>query len=321
MIYDVVRLRLWRDFAGAFALGTLILGILPLWSARTTGDWRLSPHTLYSRDYIPYDKPGFGVDSTPPRRPLSPPNRTTYVGFFGEHVKHTPAALPRIAFDRLRVLARQEWSGPRMIFVPFVLIGLTAMTAEVAFALVCSVALFVGYLSYGHWVEWTLYYFEATPILSVLAALGIWRVMTAIRSLGSVAGNGSLPGAPPSARRRLLPIAAASTLFGAIALYQLREARAARIAGQAREVAFRDLLAKLPFRSAVVFVHYTPNLGRHVSVVANSPTLATDPIWIVNDLGPRNVELLQYSGDRVPLAFYEDDMRIEIDRSLLPPGR
>ena len=39
-------------------------------------------------------------------------------------------------------------------------------------------------------------------------------------------------------------------------------------------------------------------------------------MWIVNDLGPRNAELMAVAGKRVPIAFYEDDQRFEVDRSL-----
>src|SRR5262249_8914664 len=147
----------------------------------TTGDWRLSPIVLYQRDYLPYDHPGFGVDTTQPKLPLMPVNRYTYIGFFGEHKFHTLSNLPKIAFDRLRIIARDQWKGPRLVLVPFVLLGLLSLNAATAFALVCSVALFVGYLSYGHWVEWTIYYFEAMPPLSLLAALGVWRAVGWLR--------------------------------------------------------------------------------------------------------------------------------------------
>ena len=60
-------------------------------------------------------------------------------------------------------------------------------------------------------------------------------------------------------------------------------------------------------------------LGPHASVVANSPDIENERIWIVNDLGKRNPELMRVAGNRVPLAFYEDGQRIEVDRSLLAP--
>ena len=54
-----------------------MLAILPLWSARTTGDWRVSPVAVYMRDYMPFDRPHFGYDSTPPRR--TPPPDLAFV--------------------------------------------------------------------------------------------------------------------------------------------------------------------------------------------------------------------------------------------------
>jgi len=292
------------------ALGTAILGIIPIWSAKTTGDWRLTPRALYTRDYLPYDKPGFGVDKTPPARPLSPANRFTYEGFFKEHVRHTPANLPRIALDRLGVIAKEQWSGPRLILVPFVLLGLFVMNVQVAFALACSIALFAGYLSYGHWSQWTLYYFEAMPVLSMLTALGIWKTVVWLRSRTAVAGAAI---ASTPARPVLIAMLPLLVLTG----YELHDARFKRQRAAAWDTAFRELIDKLPMRAVVVFVHAAPRIGPHSAVVANSPDLADDPIWIVNDLGPRNAELMRVAGGRVPLAFYEDSGKIEIDRSLI----
>jgi hypothetical protein len=302
VIRDVVAHRLWRDIVLSMAVGTAIVGIVPLWSAKTTGNWRLTPHTLYSRDYLPYDHPGFGIDTTKPRRPLTAPNRFTYAGFYDEHMKHTPANLPGIAFARLKTIARQEWPGPHLILVPFVLLGLTAISAEVLFALVCSMALFVGYLSYGHWVEWTLYYFEALPILSALAGLGLWRVAGWLHDRDNAKW----------------PMYAACGIVALLAAYETREARIKRIRAAEWDTAFRSALAKIPFPAAVIFVHYAPRLGPHASVVANSPDIQNEPIWIVNDLGVRNPELMRVAGNRMPLAFYEDGQRFEVDRSLLP---
>jgi hypothetical protein len=298
VVRDVAREHLWRDLAFAVALGTAVLCVIPFWSARTTGDWRLTPEQLYAHDYLPYDKPGFTVDRTPPARPLTPENNYTYVGFFDEHVKHTPARLPAIALDQLSVVAHDEWGGPRLILVPFVLLGVTAMSAEVAFALTCVVALFVAYLGYAHWSHWTLYYFDGLPVLSVIAALGVWKALGYLRS------------------HRRAPLAAAC-LLALLSAHELRVWHRSHVVGSAARVALRHLLSELPVRTAVVFVHYAPRLGPHASIIANSPHLAEEPIWIVHDLGSRNAELMRFSGPRIPLAFYEDDQRLEIDRHLL----
>jgi hypothetical protein len=107
-------------------------------------------------------------------------------------------------------------------------------------------------------------------------------------------------------------------MVGLLAVYETSEARWKRQRAAAWDVAFRQTLAKIPFPAAVVFVHYAPRLGPHSSVVSNSPHIENEPIWIVNDLGARNPELMRVAGNRVPLAFYEDDQRLEVDRTLLP---
>src|SRR5256885_14543460 len=122
---------------------------------------------------MPFDKPGFGVDSTPPAMPLNPANAFTYDGFFKEHVRHTPANLPRIAFERLRVIARDAWKNERMVLGPFVIVGLFALNGAIVFGLACSLASFVVYLIYVHRAGWTLSYVDALPILAVLAGLGL----------------------------------------------------------------------------------------------------------------------------------------------------
>lgn len=312
VIRDVVRNHRWRDLGFAVALGSCFVAIIPLWSAMTTGDWRVTPQTLYTRDYIPYDKPGFGLDSTPPALALSPGNRYTYVGFRDEHVRHTPANLPSIALERLSVIAHDEWSGARLVLVPFLVLGLFAMNASVWFGLACSLALFAGYLSYGHWAHWTIYYLEGIPILSVIAAIGVWSVLERIRRRRDVRGSARVwVGAVP----RLL-----ATCVGALVIlsaYETTQWRRNHRRNASWDVVFQDLLHRVPVRSAVIFVHYAPRLGPHLDVVANSPHLAADSTWIVNDLGPRNAELLRHAGNRVPLAFYERDMHIEIDRQLV----
>lgn len=44
---DAARSGLWRDLGAALGVGIFVLAILPLWSWRTTGDWRVSPLEQY----------------------------------------------------------------------------------------------------------------------------------------------------------------------------------------------------------------------------------------------------------------------------------
>lgn len=309
VIRDVVRTKRWADFASAFVLGTLMLGIIPLWSAETTGNWRVTPQALWTRQYLPFDHPGFGVDSTPPLRPLLAVNRDTYLSFLKYHADHTPAHLPRIAAERLSAIARAEWSGPRIALVPFVVIGLIAMNGATVFALVSALVLFVAYLSYGHWAEWTLYYFEGLPVLSVLAALGLWRAYAWLRDRRASA----------AVLRGLAGVVTAGLVL--LAAYELEAWRFNRVRMASYDVAFHQLLDKLPMRAAVLFVQYAPRIGPHANVVQNSPHLMQDPIWVVNDLGTRDTALMRYAGPRVPLKFYEDGGKVELYRSLLRPAQ
>ena len=305
VVRDVARLRAWRDFAIAMALGIAILGVLPLWSARTTGDWRLTPQSLYTRDYLPYDKPGFGVDTTSPAMKLSPVNEFTYAGFYAEHAHHTIANLPHTVVDRLSAIGAQEWRGARLVLVPFALIGLFSMTPEIAFALICSIALFVGYLSYGHWAAWTIYYFEAFPVLSVLAALGVWRTVSLLARRTS------------SATLEARALGAIAVLFGFMGLTVAVAQRRDHIRAARPEQRVRDALSGGPAGGAVVFVHYVNGLHPHVNLVQNSPDLGHEPIWFVNDMGERDGELMQYAGARLPLVFDERNGQLSIDSTLI----
>src|SRR5262249_39096327 len=159
-----------------------------------------------------------------------------------------------------------EWHGARLVLVPFAVLGLFAMSASVWFALACSFALFAGYLTYGHWAHWTLYYLEGLPVLSVIAAFGIWNAVEHIRR--RLARESF-----ESGTRVLMMIAAALAL---LAGYEALVWRANHQRNATWDVAFHQLLDRVTVRSAVIFVHYAPRLGPHLNVVANSPHLLAD---------------------------------------------
>jgi hypothetical protein len=333
VLRDVMRFGLWRDFGLAVVTGVAVLGMIPLWSVETTGDWRLTPLTLYQRDYLPYDKPGFGLDATPPKRPLNAVNEFTYTEFDREHAVHTPRNLPAIVLDRLRVVAIAEWSGPRMILVPFVIVGLFAMNGAVVFGLICSVALFVAYLSYGHFSEWTLYYFEGLPVVSVITAMGmaatIARVFkgpvdasnnpsspSLLRAISSRASLGRT-GQTVGMTGHRLGMTVCVTVLAVLAVHEARTWREKHIENARWYTEFNQMVSRLPKNPTVIFVHYAPRLQPHPNLVTNSPHLADESLWIVNDLGDRDRDVMRVAGPRIPIAFYEDGRRFELDRNLL----
>jgi hypothetical protein len=81
-----------------------------------------------------------------------------------------------------------------------------------------------------------------------------------------------------------------------------RDGKQATMAGQR---AFRETIAKLPGRQAVVFVRYAPSHNPHRSVIANEPDLAGARVWLVYDRGPDNERLLRAAPNRVAYLFDE----------------
>jgi hypothetical protein len=301
-----IRERRANQLVPAFVIGGAVVSILLVWNAKTTGSLRTSPLALYRQQYLPFDKPGFGLDSTPPSMPLSSVNADVYAEFAREHAGYTASHLPVAAFQRLRALALAEWSGWRVALVPFVVVGLATATAELWFATACGAALFLAYLSYAHWPGWTLYYFEALPIPAFCAAAGVMWLARRLERWHTIARELALAG---------------FTLLIVITATSVTAWRNRHIADASYDHTFNAALAKLPFRGAVVFVRYNPAQHPHATVVRNSPTLQTDRLWVVNDDPPNNRTVLNAARGRVPLLFTEADGRIVIYDSLMPPPR
>ena len=301
-----MRTSAWRDVAGAMLVGGLVVAVLPLWCWRTTGHLSPSPLALYRAQYIPYDNVGFGLDTTPPRLALTPLSADVYAEFAPDFAKHTVGALPQIEGERLAAVARDEWAGARVVLVPLVLVGVLAGGAAVWFGVLCAASLFVAYSFYAHWPGWTLYYFEALPVAGALAAVGLSRVRERLASLhwwrGRVATTGAM---------------AVSAGLCAMLLVNLRTWRQKHIDDARYDTAFHQMIEKLPFRGAVVFVRYAENMHPHTNVVGNSATLGEDRNWVVVDDPTRNAAVLHAAAGRIPLLFEERGSSVRVYRELL----
>ena len=305
VLTHAARHRLWPQVLAALVAGTAIVAILPVWNVRTTGKWTESPAALYRRDYLPFDKPGFGLDTTPPALSLSPVNVDVYTEFAPEHQGYTLGRLPAAALARLRVLATAEWGGWRLALIPFVLIGLATASAELWFAIACAASLFAAYLSYGHSPRWTLYYFEALPVAAFCAANGAATCLRWIRQWK--------PAHTFARAADWAPVA----LVGLLTLGSVATWRRAHIKDAAYDTWFKSAVAAAPFRGVVVFVRYAPEQHPHSTVVTNSNTLATDRVWVAIDDPARNVAVLRAAGGRVPLLFEEKGTTLSVYRSLV----
>jgi hypothetical protein len=293
VLRDVGRLNRWMDLALAMLVGTAVVAILPLWSAKTTGSWRVTPIELYRRDYMAYDKVGFTVDTAAPRRGETPVLKALNEYFLAPHMQQTVARLPLTAYERFVSVTAAFFQNWRLPLLVFALAGFLAMNAALRFAMFSALSTFLAHLSYAHYPGWTIYYFETAAAISTLTAVGLWHMARVIlaedREMKVAAGLATI-----------LLVA-----FGAVNWVHWRAEHYAR-AGFDR--LFAREIQKLPARPAIVFIHYTPRSDQHISVVFNYPDLNAAPVWVVHDLGPRNAELRRLAPNRASFDFDEDQL-------------
>jgi len=309
-LYDIVRKRAWRDLPPAVAVTVAVLAILPVWSKATTGSWSQSPLGVYTKEYMPWDKMGFGLDSTPPVRALPPDLVRVADEFIVMHRAYTVRSLPGELTFRLLAVLRSTWINWRLGLLPFALLGLLVMPATIAFATGSALLLGLAYGVYAHAPEWTVYYLEAMPVLAMLTALGIWRAIEfTLRNAAS-------------SKDPLVPGHTALAALGLVALSFTRvpsEVRTARIVVSNTTIEqrkFREAVDKLPGEKTLVFVRYTPRFIGHFSLVQNEPDFNSATSWIAYDRGPENEALMRLApGRRVYLSDQLQRSFTEIPRT------
>jgi hypothetical protein len=301
----VVRLaaarRAWRDLILAAIPGAAILAIAPLWSHGTTGSWRTSPLQLYTKQYMPYDLPGFGPGAPRPAREL-PPELTKVNEMLERHKDlHTVAALPEIFGKRLRMIKEDLFGTGSDFFLVFVAIGLFHLTAAGALAVASSALLILLYLTYWHVHNWTIYYLELSPVLCFVTALGIWRFLSIVSALLA-----SRRSAAPASEGRVAPSWAA--LFGAAlflpAAFHVEAARGYKLGQLAGQARFRARVNGLT-GPAIVFVRHGPLHDGNRALVENGDDLSRLPVWVVHDRGEDNERLLRSAPGRTPYLYDE----------------
>lgn len=294
VIRDCFRLRLWRDFGLAFATGILVLSLLPLWSARTTGDWRVSPVALYTRDYLPFDRMGFTTDTTAPRRALSPVVQGLYDSFLAIRKAQTIETIPETVSLRVVNLLAGFFREARLPLLLLAVIGLFGMPVAAAFAVLSAALLFLAHLPYAHWAPWAVYYLETTPVVALLIALGARRIAT---------------WRTPSVTSPRLAMLLLATIVVGLGVRPIEHWRHDHRFRGIIDRSFARSLETLP-APAIVFVRYSEREPYHVNLVRNEPDLAGAPYWVVHDLGPRNQQLIDLAPERKVYYFLEERMRI-----------
>ncbi len=291
------RPHLVRQLAIGMACGTAVLGILPLWSVRTTGSGRLTPLAEYTQQYMPFDVPGYSVSDTPPERTV-PPEIERVRGFLREiKVEQATAPVWRTFAERAGFLLRDAFAGWRLPFVLAFAVGLAVGGPVAWFAFGSVLLLVAGYVTQAHTRDWTIYYLEAFPVVAFVAALGVRRIVESIR--------GQLPRLPaPDA----LPKLAYRVLAAAIMSLLLRDTYVAsqtlaRVG--ARTVVFREAVTRLERSPNIVFVRYAERRNMHLALVANEGDLARAHSWVVHDRGADNARLMALAPGRTAYLYDE----------------
>ncbi len=303
VLHDVIAGKHWRQLGLACAVGILVLGILPLWNARTTHDWRVTPLTLYTRMYMPYDVPGFGLDTTPPSHAVTPDlyelNRTySYM-----HLNHHVSALRSTFITRAHDLSVSIWAVSRGVMVVFAVLGVLTLNGATAFAVLSGIWLLVAYLVYGTPPAWTLYYYESVPAFAYLTAAGLaW----AVSLIGRPRGIAQSPTFAWRSHRWSLALAVAALVLILPGLTALRTIRGQHVGDRKFLTRFDKLLTSIHDPRAIVFVRYATTHNPHITFVRNVANPDAERIWVVYDRGnAENARLLAMAPARKAYLFDE----------------
>ena len=293
-----------RTLALPAIVGVAILILGPVWNQQTLGDWRLNPYSYYSQAYFPFDKPGFGVDPTPPLRELPP--ELAAVGEWSRevHEAYVPAALPAALVKRFLSLLFWVVDGWRLVLGTLILAAMLHGSWLERVGLVAIGMLLVAYLSFAHPPMWTVYYVEVLPILYFLAARQMGRLFHTFG--GSGRDDGVVWPAPVKAAAAVTALLLVP--LGVSDVVRVRSAVDQRNAFHRRAQSVID--ASTPARS-IVFVRYSADHNPHLGLTGYSSDPHSAGRWVVFDRGERNHDLLS-SAPGVP-AFLLDTSTFRVE--------
>ncbi|MEO8910198.1 MAG: hypothetical protein ABI408_08225 [Gemmatimonadaceae bacterium] len=302
VIWQTARTHQWRQLLRPALFGIAIVSLLPISSAKDTGSWRASPYSLYARDYLPFDRMGFGLDTTPPLRSLPPDMQGMAKAFDPVHAKHTLDRLPNILYDRWHWMFVDAFRGNRLPLAIFAIVALAVLSGAGWFAIGSSLLLTLCYLGYAHDASWDLYYLEIIPLFPFLTACGIWAVWLALWRRGKDIRQ-DFPGTVPAQAALAGLIVCALWLVPASA--EVLRAEQQQATRRAYQAGFFDAATRLPESHTIIFIRYAPWHSVHTSLIANHADLPGARTWFVYDRGPENASLAALSRGRTPYLFDE----------------
>lgn len=295
----VLLVRAWRmralpGWRPAALLGIAICSLVPYWSWRTIGSATRMPYSEYSREYFPWDMPGFVRDTSAPRRMLPPDYvllaRATGVNYIDHRAARIPEYLVRRS-ARMASDATGHWASPAWILAPIGLMLVGGSTAIFVFS--SALLLFAAYTLMPHTPEWTIYYLELFPLVAAAAAYAFARATrTGIRSIALLAN-----------------VAFVALVVGNVTHWP--EQRRYKSIPSARQRMAQVLLRELPDPRAVVFVRRDERLSPHFTLWDMLGPPDKTPTWVVRDLGlVANQQLLTHAEGRAAYILDERAMTL-----------
>jgi hypothetical protein len=300
VLVRVARRRSWSELAIPFGIGFACLGVWCLWCQRTTGSPLHTPWELYRREYIPDDTFGFGLTGLQPLRVLNPDMQVFNERFVQTmHRQYTLASVPSELWHRVVAIAANMWVTRAMLLV-LALLALFTTSAAFWFAMGTSVLLVLGYLSYAHAPQWSVYYMEIQPVLAFATAVAWWRLASLIANRRLAWPLRNVPAVESGA---VFAVLVSAVLLVPYLTRLVRYEGVSKAEGQAYHRDFRDMLALVPGDKIMVFIRYAPSHSPHMALVTNAPDLASARAWTVYDRGPENIRLMSLDRHRTPYLF------------------
>ena len=300
VLVRVARRRSWRELAVPFGIGFACLGVWCLWCQRTTGSPLHTPWELYRREYIPDDTFGFGLTGQRPLRALNSDMQAFNEQFVqAMHRNYTLASVPTELWHRVIFIAGNMWAT-RIAFLWIAALALFTLSAAFWFAIGTSVLLVLGYLSYAHAPNWSVYYMEIQPVLAFATAVGWWRVASVIANRKL---EWPLHRVPAMDAGAVLGVLVSAVLLLPYLTRTVSSMAADKVESQQYHRSFRELLKLAPGDKIMVFIHYAPNHNPHMALVTNAPDLAKARAWTVYDRGAEDLKLMRLDPQRRPYLY------------------
>ncbi len=274
-----------RPWSAAAAGGLGILALLPIWSWRTTGDWRVTPLGEYTRAYMPWDRMGFGLDSTPPAERVRSGVISFSAPYLELHRQHTLESIPGTLALRAGIVLEGAWGRALPMFYVLSILGLLRIKRSDLVAVFGGLALILFYLIYAHFARWEVYYLELLPVTAYLPALGLHRTLSLLPRAGPL-------------------ILSLIVVFWVAAGYdRLSGTRQRKLLSQEHFTDFESRLQGLGSAKAIVFVRYAPDHDEDNALVTNTPELRSARFWVVHDLAEHNELLMRQAPEREAFLY------------------